>query len=157
MKTETSDSSPPLEFVLISSFNLSNLGALLSKGEELPKLRTVSAPYGQVIQTLLQPTEKVWGESVRGAVIWTRPEAISLEYRKLLANEGATSDALLGEVDEFCAAIKKIPNQVKYVFVPTWVAGAFEGRLGLLDMDAGRGVSFALMRMNLRLVEKIDR
>jgi FkbH-like protein len=155
MKTETTGSSPPLEFVLISSFNLSNLGALLSKGEELPMLRTVSAPYGQVIQTLLQPTEEVWGESVRGAVIWTTPEAISLEYRKLLASEDATPDALLGEVDEFCAAIKKIPDQVKYVFVPTWVAGAFEGRLGLLDMDAGRGVSFALMRMNLRLAENL--
>lgn len=155
MKTETHVSSPPLEIVLISSFNLSNLGALLSKGEELPILRIVSAPYGQVIQTLLQPTDEVWGESVRGAVIWTTPEAISLEYRKLMAIEDATPDALLREVDEFCAAIKKIPNQVKYVFVPTWVAGAFEGRLGLLDMDAGRGVSFALMRMNLRLVENL--
>jgi FkbH-like protein len=155
MKTETPGPSKPLEFVLISSFNLSNLGALLRKGEELPMLRTVSAPYGQVIQTLLQPTEEVWGESVRGAVIWTTPEAISLEYRKLLASEDATPDALLGEVDEFCASIKKIPNQVKYVFVPTWVAVAFEGRLGLLDMDAGRGVSFALMRMNLRLVENL--
>jgi FkbH-like protein len=92
---------------------------------------------------------------VRGAVIWTTPEAISLEYRKLLASEDAIPDALLGEVDEFCAAIKKIPNQVKYIFVPTWVTGAFEGRLGLLDMDAGRGASFALMRMNLRLVENL--
>src|SRR5260370_10109375 len=141
MKTETPGSSPPLEFVLISSFNLSNLGALLSKGEELPKLRTVSAPYGQVIQTLLQPTEKVWGESVRGAGIWIAPEAISMEYRKLLASEDAASDALLGEVGEFYAAIRKIPEQVKYVFVPTWVAGAFEGRLGLLGIDADRGVS----------------
>jgi FkbH-like protein len=155
MKTETPSSSPPQEFILISSFNLSNLGALLSKGGELPMLRTVSAPYGQVIQTLLQLTEEVWGESVHGAVIWTTPEAISLEYRKLLASEDATPDALLEEVDEFCAAVKKIPNQVKYVFVPTWVAGAFEGRLGLLDMDAGCGVSFALMRMNLRLVENL--
>jgi FkbH-like protein len=155
MKTETLSSNQPLEFALISSFNLSNLGALLSKGEELPMLRTVSAPYGQVIQTLLQPTEEVWGESVRGAVIWTTPEAIIPEYRKLLASADAIPDALLREVDEFCAAIKKIPKRVKYVFVPTWVTGAFEGRLGLLDMDAGRGVSFALMRMNLRLVENL--
>jgi len=58
MKTETPGSSPPLEFVLISSFNLDNLGALLSKGEELPMLHTVSAPYGQVIQTLLQPRKR---------------------------------------------------------------------------------------------------
>lgn len=155
MKTETQCSNQPLEFALISSFNLSNLGALLSKDEELPMLRTVSAPYGQVIQTLLQPAEEVWGEKVRGAVVWTTPEALSLEYRKLLASEDAISDALLGEVDEFCAAIKKIPNQVKYIFVPTWVTGAFEGRLGILDMDTGRGVSFALMRMNLRLVENL--
>jgi FkbH-like protein len=155
MKTETLGSSPPLEFVLISSFNLSNLGALLNKAEELPLLRTIAAPYGQVIQTLLQPTEEVWGESVCGTVIWTMPQAISLEYGKLLASEDASPDALLAEVDEFCAAIKKIPNQVRYVFVPTWVAGAFEGRLGLLDMDADRGASLALLRMNLRLVENL--
>src|SRR4029077_1723747 len=100
MKTETLSSNQPLEFALISSFNLGNLGALLSKGEELPMLRTVSAPYGQVIQTLLQPTEEVWGESVRGAVIWTTPEAIIPEYRKLLASADAIPDALLREVDE---------------------------------------------------------
>jgi FkbH-like protein len=155
MKTETLNSSQPLEFVLISSFNLSNLGALLSKTEELPILRTFLAPYGQVIQTLIRPSEEVWSEGVCGAVIWTTPEAISLEYRKLLASQDANPDVLMGEVDAFCAAITKIPTRVKYVFVPTWVSGPYEGRLGLLDMDSFRGVSLALMRMNLRLVESL--
>jgi len=87
-------------------------------------LHTVSAPYGQVIQTLLQPTEEVWGESVRGAVIWTPPEAISLEYRKLLASEDATPDALLGEVDEFLRGDKEDPQPGEIRLRPTWVVGS---------------------------------
>lgn len=156
MKTEMPSAHLPLDFVLISSFNVNNLCALLTKGEESPKLYAVSAPYGQVMQTLLHQAEEVWSPNVSGTVILTKPEAISLEYQKLLMHEEATQDDILREVDEFCAAIKKIPSQVKYIFVPTWIIGAFEGRRGLLDMDMERGLSFALMRMNLRLVENLQ-
>lgn len=155
MNTEMQNTNMPLELALISSFNTNNFSALLTKGEDWPKLRAVSAPYGQVMQTLLDQTGEVWGPNVRGAVIWTRPEGVSLEYQRLLRHEGTFSDALLGEVDELCALIKTIPSQVKYIFVPTWTTGAFEGRMGLLDMEAETGLSFALMRMNLRLVENL--
>jgi len=146
----------PLHFLLISSFNVDNLRVLLGKGDQGITLRASLAPFGQVMQTLLGPAEVVWGENVRGTVIWTKPEAISREYGKLLAHEEAVQDAMLREVDEFCEAIRKIPIQVKYIFVPTWTTGAFEGRLGLLDMDVDRGISLALMRMNLRLVEVLQ-
>jgi FkbH-like protein len=155
MKTETSNAGLPLEFVLISSFNVSNFGVLLSKGDEGPPLRAVLTPYGQVMQALMDRSGEVWGPHVRGAVIWTKPDAISLEYQKLLRHEAVTADVLLEDVDELCARIKEIPSEVRYIFVPTWSAGAFEGRRGLLDMDVERGLSFALMRMNVRLVENL--
>lgn len=155
MSVQSQRSDTPLDFLLISSFNVDNLKVLLGKDEVGLRIRASSAPFGQVMQTLLTSEESVWGTHVRGAVIWTKPEAISREYGKLLAHEDAVHDVMLGEVDEFCQAIKKIPAQVKYIFVPTWITAAFEGRLGLLDMDLGRGLSLALMRMNLRLVENL--
>ena len=42
------------------------------------------------------------------------------------------------------------------VFVPTWIVGPYDGRLGLLDMDSRRGASLALMRMNTRLAENLQ-
>jgi FkbH-like protein len=155
MKAETQPPNASLDFLLISSFNVDNFRALLGKGDEGLRICAYSAPFGQVMQTLLAPAEAVWGENVRGAVIWTKPEAISAEYGKLQAHEEAGQMAMLGEVDVFCEAIKKIPSQVTYIFVPTWTTGAFEGRLGLLDMDLDRGMSLALMRMNVRLAEKL--
>src|SRR5437870_8601799 len=60
------------------------------------------------------------------------------------------------EVDEFCGSIKAIQGHVNYIFVPSWVVGQFENRMGLLDMDLRHGVSLALMRMNLWLVEDLQ-
>ncbi|HEU0046329.1 MAG TPA: hypothetical protein VFQ43_01835 [Nitrososphaera sp.] len=99
------------------------------------------------------PSAEVWDESIDGAIIWTTPESVSPSYRRLLESEEAEPEQLMHEVDEFCSAIKAIRGHVKHVFVPSWVVGPFENRLGLLDMDLRHGSSLALMRMNLRLVE----
>jgi len=155
MNTKTQRSNPPGEFLLISSFNVDNFKVLLGKEDMGVRLSADSAPFGQVMQTLLAPGDSVWGAHVRGTVIWTKPEAISLEYGKLLDCDKADQAVMLEEVDAFCEAIKTIPAQVTYIFVPTWITGAFEGRLGLLDMDGDRGISLALMRMNMRLAEHL--
>src|SRR5438128_5527341 len=60
------------------------------------------------------------------------------------------------EVDEFCGSIKAVQGHVNYIFVPSWVVGPFEKRMGLLDMDLRQGLSLALMRMNLRLDENLQ-
>ena len=156
MTTELSKTEPILDFLLISNFNLSNLAALLSKDEESPMIRAVTAPFGQVMQVLLEPASELWGKKTHGAVIWTSPESVSPSYRRLLESEEAEPEELMHEVDEFCNSIKAIPGHVNYIFVPSWVVGPFEKRMGLLDMDLRQGLSLALMRMNLRLVENLQ-
>jgi len=155
MTTERSKSESALDFLLISNFNLSNLAALLSKNDESPPIRAVTAPFGQVMQVLLKPSSEPWTETTQGVVIWTSPKNVSPSYRRLLESEEVEPEQLMHEVDEFCNSLKAIPSHVKYVFVPSWVAGPFEKRMGLLDMDLRHGVSLALMRMNLRLVEDL--
>ncbi|PYV77981.1 MAG: FkbH-like protein [Acidobacteria bacterium] len=156
MTTELSKTEPILDFLLISNFNLSNLAALLSKDEESPMIRAVTAPFGQVMQVLLDPASDLWSKGTQGVVVWTSPESVSPSYRRLLESEEAEPEQLMHEVDEFCGSIKAIPGHVNYIFVPSWVVGPFENRMGLLDMDLRHGVSLALMRMNLRLVEDLQ-
>ena len=156
MTTELSKTEPILDFLLISNFNLSNLAALLSKDEESPMIRAVTAPFGQVMQVLLEPASDLWSKGTQGVVVWTSPESVSPSYRRLLESEEAEPEQLMHEVDEFCGSIKAIPGHVNYIFVPSWVVGPFENRMGLLDMDLRHGVSLALMRMNLRLVEDLQ-
>jgi len=156
MTTELSKTEPILDFLLISNFNLSNLAPLLSKDEESPMIRAVTAPFGQVMQVLLQPASELWSNRTEGVVIWTSPESVSPSYKRLLGGEEVEPEELMHEVDEFCSAIKAIPGHVNYTFVPSWVVGPFEKRTGLLDMDLRQGLSLALMRMNLRLVENLQ-
>ena len=156
MTTELSKTEPILDFLLISNFNLSNLAALLSKDEESPMIRAVTAPFGQVMQVLLEPASDLWSKGTQGVVVWTSPESVSPSYRRLLESEEAEPEELMHEVDEFCGSIKAIPGHVNYIFVPSWVVGPFAKRMGLLDMDLRHGLSLALMRMNLRLVENLQ-
>ena len=156
MTTQLPKSEEELEFLLISDFNLSNLAALLSKDEESPVICAAAAPFGQVMQVLLEPASQFWSKGTQGVVVWTSPQSVSPSYRRLLESEEAEPEELMHEVDEFCSAIKAIPRHVKYIFVPSWVVGPFAKRMGLLDMDLRHGLSLALMRMNLRLIEGLQ-
>jgi FkbH-like protein len=156
MTTELSNPGTGLDFLLISDFNLSNLAALLSKDEKSPVICAATAPFGHVMQVLLESASQFWSKGTQGVVVWTSPESVSLGYRRLLESEEAEPEQLIHEVDEFCNSIKAIPDHVKYIFVPSWVVGPFEKRMGLLDMDLRHGVSLALMRMNVRLAEGLQ-
>jgi FkbH-like protein len=142
--------------VLVSDFNLGNLASILARDSSAPSIIPKLAPYGQLMQTILNPDPELWSEDTTGAVIWTSPEAVSGSYKRLCRNTNEGSEGIIGEVDEFCAAIRNLPPHIKYVLVPTWTTAPYEGRLGLLDMDPTRGASLALMRMNLRLAESLS-
>ncbi len=156
MRSETSSLARPIECLLVSSFNLTNLAALLSNDQGWPLVRAISAPFGQVMQVLLEPDREPWTETTQGVVVWTSPESVSPSYKRLLGGEEGDPEELMHEVDEFWNSLKAIPSHVNYIFVPSWVVGPFENRMGLLDMDLRHGVSLALMRMNLRLVEDLQ-
>ena len=150
-----SESPQTFEFLLVSSFNVANLATLLSMDQEAPRIRARAAPYGQVMQLLLTPFAEVWDKPPDGVLIWTSPESVCESYGRLLGGEVAEPEEIQAEVDDFCRAIRTIPSHVPSVFVPTWVTGPYNGRLGLLDMNSRRGASLALMRMNVRLAENL--
>src|SRR5262245_31187879 len=110
-----------LEFLLISSFNVSNLAALLSKEKVSPAIQAVCAPFGQVMQTLLNPSSDAWRARFDHLIIWTSPESVSPTYTSLLAGEEIEPERLMRDVDDFCAAVRAAPRHAKSIFVPGWI------------------------------------
>jgi FkbH-like protein len=144
----------PLRFVLISSFNLSNLASLLSRDAERPSITAECAPFGQVMQVLLGSEPELW-KSAKGVVVWTSPESISEGFRKLVEGEPTEPSEPEADVDAFCRALKSIPAHVQHIVVATWALGAFEHGRGLRDLDARQGPSLTAMRMNVRLAQSL--
>ncbi len=143
-------------FVIVSDFNASNLAGLLSRQENAGTLYAHCAPFGQVMQSLLDTHKTLWSGDVDGAIIWTTPHGISPGYATRLRYEESTIEEMVDEARAFGETLTRLPNTVRNIFVPTWSAfhPAF-ARRGFLDMDPVLGLSASLMKMNLALHEAV--
>jgi len=136
--------------VLIADFTISELARQLD-GDEVPRVASEEAPFGQVAQTLL--AESFGDADV--AVIWTRPESAIASFARLLAFEPVDERELLAEVDAFCALVKKACGRLRAAFVPTWTLPRWQRGLGLGEGRVG-GAARALCAINLRLMEGLS-
>jgi FkbH-like protein len=139
---------------LISDFNINNLSAYLNNSQESPLLETTVAPYGQVMQTILQ---KNFGKTKPDfIIIWTRPEEISKSFLKLIHYDKTSYDDIITEVDSYSQLLLSIQDTINAaIFIPTWVTPSYLTGLGILGMKDKFGISNILMHMNLRLAENL--
>lgn len=144
----------PRPVLLLSDFTIDNLAALLESDAAQPALACRVAPFGQAAQALADEKAECWRGEPSYALVWTRPEAVSPAFAALLRGEKAPLPRILREVDEFCALLLSASKRTKALLVPTWVVPpAAAGGLG--DLSPKGGISHALLRMNLRLCEKL--
>lgn len=148
---------PPTACVLVSDFNLRNLAGYAANDPEPPALEAVVASPGNPIPALLDPSAPHWEPRPDVAVIWTQPQSVSPAFGALLRYEPVPARQALEEVDEFCARVRPLSGRVRHVFVPTWVLPSHRRVFGMLDMKADIGPASTLMRMNLRLMENLER
>ncbi|MBF0399311.1 MAG: HAD-IIIC family phosphatase [Magnetococcales bacterium] len=138
--------------LLISDFNMEIMAGCLRShpGGMVGSVQT--APFGQVMPVL---SGSVDDGGCHVALVWTRPESISDGYRRAKAFERVDVATVLAEVDLFAALLARHAEGVELLFVPTWVLPrSFVGH-GLLEMQEGLGLTNLLMRMNLRLAERL--
>src|SRR5215212_1009448 len=126
-----------LQCVYLSDFNLSNLTAYLADPADAPIVRTVPTEYGHVVRYLLDEQAECWQGKPDAAVVWTRPEAISPHFARLMQREVATADAVLTDVDEYVDLLSRLQSRVGCVLVPTWTIPSYNRGLGLLDLRPG--------------------
>lgn len=149
-------SKQPYRIGLISDFNAQNLAVLMQKNCPAPGAKCVEAPFGQTTQLLLDSSAEFWAEPCDAVVVWTLPQIAVPAFQRVLACEEASADDLLADVDAFVQLVKRVPDNVRTIFVPTFVSPGTGRGLGALDMTNNIGVANALMRMNLRLAEQFQ-
>jgi FkbH-like protein len=149
------DSQSELQCVCLSDFNLSNLAAYLADPEDPPTVRTVPTEYGQVVPYLLDEQAECWQDKPHAAVVWTRPEAVSPNFARLMQREVATTEAVLADVDEYLDLLSRLQGRVGCVLVPTWTIASYDRGLGLLDLRPEIGIRAMLNQMNARLCERL--
>lgn len=146
-----------LKCVLISDFNLDVFSGYLSNDEGSPEVDSTTGPFGQVIPLLMQEDLEYWQGGFDLTVIWTRPEAVIESFNGLLAGKNPPVGDILNEVDQFASHLLNVCSRIRTVFIPTWALPSYIRGLGMLDMKKDIGLANTLMKMNLRLSEKIDR
>jgi FkbH-like protein len=145
----------PMRCLLIADFTIDGLIPFLASETEAPALHSRAAPFDQVARTLLDDAAECWRSRPDVAVVWTRPQAVSHAFGRLVNGERVWGDEVLAEVDEFAERLRAAGRRVKALFVPTWTWPAYDRGLGLLNLDVEFGPAYHLMRMNVRLAEAL--
>jgi FkbH-like protein len=148
-------SQPPLRCVLLSDFNISNFGALLQNDPDDPLIELVETPYGSVMQALADPVRFLPEKKPDVAVVWTRLEAVSPAFGRLLDGENCTADIVLEEVDSFVSLLLGLRGKARFVLVPTWTLPPDRKGFSLIGLNDAAGWDRVLAIANLRLAESV--
>src|SRR2546427_965261 len=143
--------------LLISDFNAENLSAYLKNDGSEPRVETSTIAYGQVGQTFVDANLPCWQSDLDFVVTWTRPEAVLEMFGNLLDFADVDVERLYGQVDEYAAHLLGMRERAKVIFAPTWVVPTLHQGHGMLDLAPRVGISRALLQINLRLLENLDR
>ena len=146
-----SDRSPAMRGVVLADFTIGDLAVRLRDERQWPPLEVAHAPFGQVMQSLLQDAPE---GATDFAVVWTRPEVISRAFQAVLHHEETTDAELVADVDLFVDVVTRAAAQYRVVLVPTWTVPAHHRGLGMIDTRPG-GITWALTLMNQRLMQQL--
>ena len=141
---------------IISSFNNTNFSGLLKSSKNFTwKINEVD--YNQVFQTLTNSKAKIWKKQANVTLIWTTPELISSEFKKLENGSVINPKKIKDDVDYFCSCIDSIKKYSDIVLVPNWILKyQNEGNL-TLSYSKYSGLEYNLSTMNQYLYEKLGK
>ena len=140
----------------ISDFNVDNAVGYLTNNPERPAVQAIAAPFGQVIQVLMDDSMECWKHRPEMAIIWTQPHAVIESFRQLHDHKTVSLETILKEVDSYASVLMRVTHRVKCAIVPSWVVPASQRASSMQDMKHECGIANILMRMNLRLAEHLD-
>src|SRR5919108_73039 len=142
--------------ILISDFTLDNFAGYLNNDQSLPRIQSIVAPFGQVMQVLMNESLDCWKAAPELGIVWTRPEAVINAFNKTLQFADVRIEEILTQVDAYCQALQGLQRRLRWIFIPTWILPAYHRGLGALDLRANGGIAHALMHMNLRLAQNLN-
>ena len=141
---------------VISSFNHVNFTGLLKSSNNFDwKINEID--YNQVFQTLTNPNAKIWKERANITLVWTTPESISSEFKKLENRNTANSEIIKDEIDYFCSCLNLIKSYSDIILVPNWIFKQPNESSLALAYSKDSGLEYNLSFMNYYLSEKLSK
>ena len=140
---------------IISSFNHTNFVSLLNNSSNLNwKVNIVD--YNQVFQTLTNHNFDIWKKKANITLIWTTPESISPEFKKLLNKNPINPENIKKDIDYFCSVLKSIKNYSDIIIVPNWILKQPNENNLALAYSKNFGIEHNLSLMNYYLSEQLS-
>ena len=90
---------------IISNFNHANFSGLLKNSKPYDWVIN-EAEYNQVFQVLTNSKDKIWKNKADITLVWTTPESISPEFKKLLNRKSINIKKIKDEVVSYCSYLK---------------------------------------------------
>ena len=141
--------------LIIADFNADPLARYLLSQPFSPGFEVATAPYGQVMQILMDHQHELWNDHYDILFIWTRPQSVSVEFNHLLNFEQASTKVILDEVNHFAQVIAKLEKKAGSFFLPSWLLPRFRFSPAFQDFKSN-GLSSILAKMNLALSESLE-
>jgi FkbH-like protein len=141
--------------MLMSDFNIDNFRGYLDNNNDWPPVEADSAPYGQVLQTLIKAMESRLGTTYDIAFVWTRPQTVADAFEQLSNGLDTNLSDILLEVDGFSSLLLKAAKSFGLLLVPSWVYPQNPRGTGPMEFKEGSGIAYTLMKMNLRLADNV--
>jgi len=138
----------PIEVLLIADHHTANFAGILRKEAE-GAFNVRSAPLDQVLRSLAEEP----GEG-RIALVWTRPERVSLAFQRVHSLGTTHWPEVEAEVDAFADAVLQAAARFNSIHLPLWTIDPSEHH-GPDELDPLRGAHGVLLRMNARLAERL--
>ena len=140
---------------IISSFNHANFSGLLNSSDEF-SWQINEVDYNQVFQTLTNPSDKIWKKKSNISIIWTTPDEVSSEFKKLQNGNDIDSKILKEDVSHFTKCIKRIKKNSDIILVPSWILKHPNESNLLFSYSKSSGLDYNLSFMNQHLFEELN-
>ena len=144
-----------LRIGIVADFNTENFVRIIEKQCAGKDATVTAAPYGQVLQTLLDPTADFWEPPYDALIVWTFPETISAHFSDVLYFHSRTAEDLHRDVDAFADVVRGVRHRAHNVFLPSWIVPPGSSHRPSIEMKHDVGATAGVLRMNVRLVDTL--
>mgnify|MGYP000971934571 CR=1 FL=1 len=141
---------------IISSFNHANFIGLLRNNNDF-KWQINDSNYNQIFQTLSDKRLNVWKKKSDISLIWSTPESISPEFKKLLNYEKGNKNLIKKDIDIFFNCLKNVKKNSDVILIPNWILREPNESSIALSFSNKLGIEYHLSYMNYYLSELINK
>ena len=141
---------------IISSFNHANFIGLLKNNNDF-KWQINDSNYNQIFQILNDKRLNIFKKKSDISLIWSTPESISPEFKKLLNHEKANKNLIKKDIDFFFKCLKNVKKNSDVILIPNWILREPNESSIALSFSRKLGIEYHLSYMNYYLSELINK